>query len=216
MGYFIAILMFLGGFPFIFTARKSANNVKDIRKLLEDDKNRQEAKGSLQVIEIRSSRHSFECDVKLVFTNHNGKIFRYEESFSGFDSKASFLWKCENKGEVPVTVIYDKSFPSKTWPPRAHCTPGLGTVQSVLTNSLWPTETNWNTIRWLRTLPGHAASCCGSGTSPCCTLPETPAATTRWCCRRGSRPACTTCRTAEAGRHCRFVHNIHIPSAPTA
>ena len=113
MGYFIAILMFLGGFPFIFTARKSANNVKDIRKLLEDDKNRQEAKGSLQVIEIRSSRHSFECDVKLVFTNHNGKIFRYEESFSGFDSKASFLWKCENKGEVPVTVIYDKSFPSK-------------------------------------------------------------------------------------------------------
>ena len=113
MGYFIAILMFLGGFPFIFTARKSANNVKDIRKLLEDDKNRQEAKGSLQVIEIRSSRHSFECDVKLVFTNHNGKIFRYEESFSGFDSKASFLWKCENKGEVPITIIYDKSFPSK-------------------------------------------------------------------------------------------------------
>lgn len=113
MGYFIAILMFLGGFPFIFTARKSENNVKDIRELLEDDKNRQEVKGSLQVIEIRSSRHSFECDVKLVFINHNGKIFRYEESFSGFDSKASFLWKCENKGEVPVTVIYDKSLPSK-------------------------------------------------------------------------------------------------------
>ena len=80
---------------------------------MEDDKNRQEVKGSLQVIEIRSSRHSFECDVKLVFINYNGKIFRYEESFSGFDSKASFLWKCENKGKVPVTVIYDKSLPSK-------------------------------------------------------------------------------------------------------
>lgn len=113
MGYFTAILMFLGGFPFIFTARKSANNVKGIRELLEDDKNRQETKGSLQVIEIRNSRHSFECDVKLVFINHNGKTLKYEENFFGSDSKTSFLWKCKNKGEVPVTVIYDKSLPSK-------------------------------------------------------------------------------------------------------
>ena len=28
-------------------------------------------------------------------------------------SLASFLRKCENKGKVPVTVIYDKSLPSK-------------------------------------------------------------------------------------------------------
>lgn len=73
MLYFIAVFMFLGGFFFISIGRISMDNVKNIRELLEDDKNRQEAKGNLQIIEIRRSRYDFECDAKLIFTNQNGK-----------------------------------------------------------------------------------------------------------------------------------------------
>ena len=113
MLYFIAVFMFLGGFFSISIGRISMDNVKNIRELLEDDKNRQEAKGNLQIIEIRRSRYDFECDAKLIFTNHNGKTFTYNERFFASNSKASFLKKCENKGKVPVTVIYDKSLPSK-------------------------------------------------------------------------------------------------------
>ena len=113
MLYFIAVFMFLGGFFFISIGRMSMDNVKNIRELLEDDKNRQEAKGNLQIIEIRRSRYDFECDAKLIFTNQNGKEFSYKETYFSFNSKASFLRKCENKGEIPVTVIYDKRLPSK-------------------------------------------------------------------------------------------------------
>ncbi|MDC7954407.1 hypothetical protein PKF05_00980 [Fusobacterium simiae] len=111
--YFIAAVMFLLGILFISLGRISLDNVKDINVLLEDDRNIQETKGSLEVIEIRSTRHSFECDCELIFTNHNGKEFSYKETYSSFNSKASFLRKCENKGKVPVTVIYDKCLPSK-------------------------------------------------------------------------------------------------------
>ncbi|WP_405347259.1 hypothetical protein KST14_00945 [Fusobacterium animalis] len=113
MLYFIAVFMFLGGFFFISIGRISMDNVKNIRELLEDDKNRQEAKGNLQIIEIRRSRYDFECDAKLIFTNQNGKEFSYKETYFSFNSKASFLRKCENTGEIPVTVIYDKRLPSK-------------------------------------------------------------------------------------------------------
>ena len=65
------------------------------------------------MIEIRSTRYSFECDCELIFTNQNGKEFSYKETYFSFNSKASFLRKCENKGKVPVTVICDKSLPSK-------------------------------------------------------------------------------------------------------
>ena len=60
--YFIVIIVFLLGFLFIFLGRISSDNVKDINVLLADDRNIQETKGSLQVIEIRSTRYSFECD----------------------------------------------------------------------------------------------------------------------------------------------------------
>ena len=113
MLYFIAVFMFLGGFFFISIGRMSVDNVKNIRELLEDDKNRQEAKGNLQIIEIRRNRYDFECDAKLIFTNQNGKEFSYKETYFDFNSKASFLWKCKDKGKVPVTVIYDKRLPSK-------------------------------------------------------------------------------------------------------
>ena len=111
--YFIAVILFLLGFLSISLGRISSDNVKNINALLSDDRNIQETKGSLQVIEIRSTRHSFECDCELIFINHNGKEFSYKETYSGFNSKASFLWKCENKGRVPITVIYNKRLPSK-------------------------------------------------------------------------------------------------------
>ena len=111
--YFMAVIMFLLGFLFISLGRISSDNIKDINALLSDDRNIQETKGSLQVIEIRSTRYSFECDCELIFTNQNGKEFSYKETYFSFNSKASFLRKCENKGKVPVTVIYDKSLPSK-------------------------------------------------------------------------------------------------------
>ena len=111
--YFIAVILFLLGFLSIFLGRISSDNVKNINALLSDDRTMQETKGSLQVIEIRSTRHSFECDCELIFTNQNGKEFSYKETYFDFNSKASFLWKCKDKGEVPVTVIYDKHLPSK-------------------------------------------------------------------------------------------------------
>jgi hypothetical protein len=109
----MAVIVFLLGFLFISLGRISSDNIKDINALLVDNRNIQETKGSLQVIEIRSTRYSFECDCELIFTNQNGKEFSYKETYFSFNSKASFLRKCENKGKVPVTVIYDKSLPSK-------------------------------------------------------------------------------------------------------
>jgi hypothetical protein len=109
----MAVIMFLLGFLFISLGRISSDNIKDINALLVDNRNIQETKGSLQVIEIRSTRYSFECDCELIFTNQNRKEFSYKETYFSFNSKASFLRKCENKGKVPVTVIYDKSLPSK-------------------------------------------------------------------------------------------------------
>ena len=111
--YFIVVTMFLLGFLSISLGRISSDNVKDISELLADDRNIQETKGSLQVIEIRSTRHSFECDCELIFTNQNGKEFSYKETYFDFNSNSSFLWKCKDKGKVPVTVIYDKHLPSK-------------------------------------------------------------------------------------------------------
>ena len=111
--YFMEVTMFLLGALFISLGRISSDNTKDINAFLVDDRNIQETKGSLQVIEIRSTRHSFECDCELIFTNQNGKEFSYKETYFDFNSKASFLWKCKDKGKVPVTVIYDKHLPSK-------------------------------------------------------------------------------------------------------
>ncbi|RRD26130.1 hypothetical protein [Fusobacterium canifelinum] len=111
--YFMAVIMFLLGFLFVSLGRISSDNTKDINAFFADNRNIQETKGSLQVIEIRSTRYSFECDCELIFTNQNGKEFSYKETYFSFNSKASFLRKCENKGKVTVTIIYDKSLPSK-------------------------------------------------------------------------------------------------------
>ena len=65
--YFIAVILFLLGFLSISLGRISSDNVKNINALLSDDRNIQETKGSLQVIEIRNTRYSFECDCELIF-----------------------------------------------------------------------------------------------------------------------------------------------------
>ena len=51
--------------------------------------------------------------MRIEFKNQNGEIFSYDETYTLSDSKASFLWKCENKGKVAVTVIYNKRNPNK-------------------------------------------------------------------------------------------------------
>ena len=51
--------------------------------------------------------------MKIEFKNQDGKVFSYDETYTPSDSKASFLWKCENKGKVAVTVIYNKRNPNK-------------------------------------------------------------------------------------------------------
>ena len=56
-------------------------------------------------------RQSWEVQVKIEFKNQDGKVFSYDETYTPSDSKASFLWKCENKGKVAVTVIYNKKNP---------------------------------------------------------------------------------------------------------
>ena len=51
--------------------------------------------------------------MKIEFKNQDGKVFSYDETYTPSYSKASFLWKCENKGKVAVTVIYNKRNPNK-------------------------------------------------------------------------------------------------------
>ena len=63
---------------------------------------------ALKVLEIRSTRYSFECNCEISFKSESGRNLRYNKTFFGLDSKASFLRKCERKGEVHITVIYDK------------------------------------------------------------------------------------------------------------
>ena len=51
--------------------------------------------------------------MKIEFKNQNGEIFSYDKTYTSLESRVSFLWKCENKGEVEVTVVYDKKNPSE-------------------------------------------------------------------------------------------------------
>ncbi len=108
MGNFIvAIFLLLTGYLYISIAKISGERANEIKKYLENNKeNLLETKGTLELIKI-----SF--DVKIEFKNQDGKVFSYDETYTPSDSKASFLWKCENKGKVAVTVIYNKRNPNK-------------------------------------------------------------------------------------------------------
>ena len=109
MMYFIALIMILIGCMFIYTGRLCSGKEKDINDLVVDGTNALETEGSLKVLEIRSTRYSFECDCEISFKSESGRNLRYNKTFFGLDSRASFLRKCERRGEVPITIIYDKS-----------------------------------------------------------------------------------------------------------
>ena len=49
--------------------------------------------------------------MRIEFKNQNGEIFSYDKTYTSLKSKASFLWKCKKKGEVEVTVVYNKKNP---------------------------------------------------------------------------------------------------------
>ena len=113
MIYFVALIMMLIGWMLISAGRLSLCKEKDINDLVVDGTNVLETEGFLKVIEIRSTRYSFECDCEVSFKSEKGRNLRYNKTFFGSDSKASFLRKCEHKDEIPITIIYDKHSPTR-------------------------------------------------------------------------------------------------------
>ena len=115
MGNFIvAIFLLLTGYLYISIAKISGERANEIKKYLENNKeNLLETKGTLELIKIEGGTNSHSFDVKIEFKNQDGKVFSYDETYTPLESRASFLWKCENKGEVAVTVIYNKRNPNK-------------------------------------------------------------------------------------------------------
>ena len=114
MGIFIvAIYLLLIGYLFIKIAKISGEKANEIKKSLENNKeNLLETKGTLELIKVEGGSWRFRSfDVRIEFKNQNGKIFSYDKTYNSSESRASFLWKCENKGEVAVTVIYNKKNP---------------------------------------------------------------------------------------------------------
>ena len=113
MGIFIvAIFLLLIGYLSIGIAKISGEKANEIKKSLENNKeNLLETKGTLELIKIEGGWRTRSFDVKIEFKNQDGKVFSYDETYTPEDSKASFLWKCENKGEVAVTVVYNKKNP---------------------------------------------------------------------------------------------------------
>ena len=115
MGNFIvAIFLLLTGYLYISIAKISGERANEIKKYLENNKeNLLETKGTLELIKIEGGKNSRSFDVRIEFKNQNGEIFSYDKTYTSFESRVSFLWKCENKGEVAVTVIYNKRNPNK-------------------------------------------------------------------------------------------------------
>ena len=115
MGIFIvAIFLLLIGYLSISIAKISGEKANEIKKSLENNKeNLLETKGTLELIKIEGGKNSRSFDVRIEFKNQNGEIFSYDKTYTSFESRVSFLWKCENKGEVEVTVIYNKRNPNK-------------------------------------------------------------------------------------------------------
>ena len=113
--FIVAIFLLLIGYLSIKIAKISGEKANEIKKSLENNKeNLLETEGTLELIKVEGGSWRFRSfDVKIEFKNQNGKVFSYDETYTPLDSKASFLWKCENKGKVAVTVIYNKRNPNK-------------------------------------------------------------------------------------------------------
>lgn len=114
MGIFIiAIFVIFLGYLFICLGKSSGEKAKEIKKFLENNKNLVETEGTLELIKVEGGWRFRSFDVRIEFKNQNEKIFRYDKTYTSTESRASFLLKCENKGEVAVTVIYNKKNPSE-------------------------------------------------------------------------------------------------------
>ena len=115
MGIFIvALFLLLIGYLFTKMAKISGEKTNEIKKSLENNKeNLLETKGTLELIKVEGGWRSRSFDVRIEFKNQNGKIFSYDKTYTSLNSKSSFLWKCENKEKVAVTVIYNKRDPNE-------------------------------------------------------------------------------------------------------
>lgn len=112
MGIFIvAIFLLLIGYLSIGIAKISGEKANEIKKSLENNKNLVETEGTLELIKVEGGWRFRSFDVRIEFKNQNEKIFSYDKTYTSTESRASFLLKCENKGEVAVTVIYNKKNP---------------------------------------------------------------------------------------------------------
>ena len=114
MGIFIvAIFLLLIGYLSISIAKICGEKANEIKKSLENNKNLVETEGTLELIKVEGGWRFRSFDVRIEFKNQNEKIFSYDKTYTSTESRASFLLKCENKGEVAVTVIYNKKNPSE-------------------------------------------------------------------------------------------------------
>ena len=112
MGIFIvAIYLLLIGYLFIKMAKISGEKANEIKKILENKKNLLETEGTLELIKVEGGWRFRSFDVRIEFKNQNGKIFSYDKTYPSLEGRASFLLKCENKGEVEVTIVYNKKNP---------------------------------------------------------------------------------------------------------
>lgn len=112
--FIVAIFLLLIGYLSIGIAKISGGKANEIKKSLENNKeNLLETEGTLELIKVEGGWRFRSFDVRIEFKNQNEKIFSYDKTYTSTESRASFLLKCENKGEVAVTVIYNKKNPSE-------------------------------------------------------------------------------------------------------
>lgn len=113
MEYVIGILLCLSGYFMIRVGAFQSNNLREFNELFENDRKKKTVSGTIKVLDIRKSRWSFECDIELVFKTPRGKEYRYTETKYSSGSSARFLSKCKDKGEIPVSVIYNGESPDQ-------------------------------------------------------------------------------------------------------
>ena len=113
MEYVIGILLCVLGYFMKSYAAFESNNLRKFNELFENERKKKTASGTIRVLDIRRSRWSFECDIEIVFKTPKGREYRYTETKDSSESSARFLSKCEGKGEIPVSVIYNGESPDQ-------------------------------------------------------------------------------------------------------
>lgn len=113
MEYVIGILLCVVGYFMIRVGAFESNNLREFNELFENERKKKTVSGTIRVLDIRRSRWSFECDIEIVFKTPKGREYRYTETKDSSESSARFLSKCEGKGEIPVSVIYNGEYPDQ-------------------------------------------------------------------------------------------------------